>query len=134
MKKIVLTICVALAFASCSLQKQSIQEAHTEARFLPIDATSQVTPLSVDIAIDNVAGKVKDVWKFSPEQIDAMGGDITNIKARGLYLSTQKHDVDIIVAPIFNLESINEKGKEGWFELTIIGYLGRFTNWQNGTK
>ncbi len=80
-----------------------------------------------DVQVGNV--KIEDKWKFSLQQYSDFGGDLETIQNRGLYLSSKKHDADMIVAPIFNFERVGE-GENAYYELTVTGYLGSFTNWK----
>ena len=85
-------------------------------------------PLIADLEIVKDLGKIKDVWTFTPEEVNALGGDEVNVRTRALYLSVDSHKVDVIVAASFDMESTNAGTK-----VTVIGYPARFVNWRTAT-
>ena len=127
MKKVFITVLVALAFASCGIQKASVEEQYVQARMLDVRADAHVHPLTVEVEIDKNAERITDIWTYTKEDVSAMGGDLSNIRANGLYRSSKKHNADIIVAPMFNLQS----DKDGVYRLEVIGYPGNFVNWKS---
>ena len=84
--------------------------------------------LIADLEIVKDLGKIKDVWTFTPEEVNALGGDEVNVRTRALYLSVDSHKVDVIVAASFDMESTNAGTK-----VTVIGYPARFVNWRTAT-
>ena len=56
-----------------------------------------------------------------------MRGDLTNVRSRAVYLSSQKHNADVIVAPMFNVET-SKDGKG--YQVTVTGFPAYFKNWQ----
>ena len=56
-----------------------------------------------------------------------MRGDLANIRSRAVYLSSQRHDADVIVAPMFKIES-SEDGKG--YSVVVTGFPANFKNWR----
>lgn len=131
MKRTLMTLSVVMMFmaTSCSTIQQQVkhEEQYTQARMLDISASAHVRPLTVEIEIDKSVGRIKETWSYTKEDVIAMGGDLSNIRANGLYKTAQKHNADIIVAPLFDLRT--EDGDT--YRLTVIGYPGNFVNWKS---
>lgn len=127
MKKVIMTLAIALTMMSCAMQKTSVDEQYTQARMLDVRADAHVKPLTVEVEIDRAAGRISETWSYTKEDITAMGGDLSNIRANGLYKTAQKHSADIIVAPLFDLRT----AEDGTYRLTVIGYPGNFVNWKS---
>ncbi|MDO5760416.1 MAG: hypothetical protein Q4Q06_05270 [Bacteroidota bacterium] len=133
MKKILMSLAVAMALITSSCSTMKVQEEvrydeqYTQSRMLDVTAKAHVRPLTVEVEIDKSKGRVSDTWSYTKEDIVAMGGDLSNIRANGLYKSAQKHDADIIVAPLFDLRTV----EDGSYRLTVIGYPGNFVNWKS---
>lgn len=132
MKKVFYFLGIAFIMAACGstanyVQIDSQKDQDSEARKLQAVATAIIRPVVADVQVGNV--KIEDKWKFSLQQYSDFGGDLETIQNRGLYLSSKKHDADMIVAPIFNFERVGE-GENAYYELTVTGYLGSFTNWK----
>lgn len=131
MRKLLLSLTTVLMMSACGTSNYDIissyQEQDSEARKLETVATAIIRPVVGDVQVGTE--KIEDKWKFSAQQYANLGYDLQSVQNRGLYLSTKKHNADIIVAPIFNFERIGE-GESAYYELSITGYLGNFTNWK----
>lgn len=130
MRKLLLSLATVLMMSACETSDyivNSYKEQDSEARKLEAVSTSIIRPVVGDVQVGSE--KIEDKWKFSAQQYANLGYDLQNVQNRGLYLSSKKHNADIIVAPIFNFERIDED-KSTYYELSITGYLGNFTNWK----
>lgn len=130
MRKLLLSLTTVLMMSACETSDyivKSYQEQDSEARKLEAVSTAIIRPVVGDVQVGTE--KIEDKWKFSTQQYANLGYDLQNVQNRGLYLSSKKHNADIIVAPIFNFERIGE-GESAYYELSITGYLGNFTNWK----
>lgn len=131
MRKLLLSLATVLMMAACGTSNYDIissyQEQDSEARKLETVATAIIRPVVGDVQVGSE--KIEDKWQFTAQQYANLGCDLQNVQNRGLYLSSKKHNADIIVAPIFNFERIGE-GESAYYELSITGYLGNFTNWK----
>ena len=56
-----------------------------------------------------------------------MKGDIVNIRSYAVYMSSQKHNADVIVAATFNIKT-NDEGTG--YIVTVVGYPATFANWK----
>ncbi len=106
---------------------RTYQDQDSEARNLGAVATAIIRPVVGDVQVGTE--KIEDKWTFSVQQYANLGYDLQSVQNRGLYLSSKKHNADIIVAPIFNFERVGD-GESAYYELIITGYLGNFTNWK----
>jgi hypothetical protein len=78
--------------------------------------------------IDKSKGRIKDEWTLTREQAEQeMNGDLVNIRSYAIYMSSQKHNADVIVAATFNVKT-NDDGNG--YKVTVIGYPATFINWK----
>lgn len=112
----------------CRVTESTTKFQYTQARKLDVSPNAYVKPLVAELKVDTEKGRIKDEWSLSKEDVEeALGGDINNIYAYGLFKSSQKHGADEIVAPIFDLKTDEEN--PDYYKLTIIGYPASFVNW-----
>lgn len=113
-------------FCSCATLKTSFSD--TQARVQDVHTAAYAKPLTVELVVDTLRGKVSDVWTFTKKEIEVdMRGDLANIRSRAVYLSSQKHNADVIVAPMFNVET-TEDGDN--YNVTVTGFPACFKNWR----
>ena len=85
-------------------------------------------PLTVELVIDKSKGRIRDEWTLTKEQAETeMKGDIVNIRSYAVYMSSQKHNADVIVAATFNFRT-NDEGTG--YLITVVGYPATFQNWK----
>lgn len=134
MKKVILMMLVATAsILGVQAQKTTVKVHDTQARALETTTVSHVKPLVVDVEIDTTIGKkgrIEDNWLLSREDVDAMGGDVTNIRSWATFQSAQRHGADVIVAPMYEIKT--DDASAGYV-VRVIGYVGRFNGWRNIT-
>ncbi len=90
-----------------------------------------ITPLVADLEVDTIKGKIKDPWEFTNREVDALKGEVSNLRARALFLSTDKHHADVIVAASFDIKS---KDDGTGYEVTVIGYPAKYKNWRTAVS
>lgn len=84
-----------------------------------------VRPLVVDLRVTTTE-RQKAVWPFPDVDIFKMTvQDVENLKINALYLTSQKLDADVIVAPTFDIRTV----KKG-IEITVIGFPAKYENWK----
>lgn len=84
-----------------------------------------VRPLVVDLRV-TTDERQKAIWPFPDVDINKMTvGDVANLKINAMYLTAQKFDADVIVAPTFDIRTV----KKG-IEITVIGFPAKYENWQ----
>ncbi|MDO4957588.1 MAG: hypothetical protein Q4E60_11305 [Bacteroidales bacterium] len=125
--KHIITIIICL-MVSLSMHAQKVKVQDTQARLLDVTSSGYVKPLTVELKVDTSKGRVRDVWPLSKEQVEVeFKSDLANIRSYAVYMSSKKHDADVIVAATFNFKS-NANG-DG-YEIELVGYPANFVNWK----
>lgn len=107
----------------------------SEARQLEVTPSTYVHPLVAEVVVDTKTGRIRDTWTLSVADYrsrvynDDPEATLQNLRAYGLFKSSEKHNCDLIVAPTFDI-NISDRG----VEINLIGYPANFTNWSTGTK
>ena len=116
-KKLILVIFLTFIGAiGAYAQKTNVRMQETQARLLDVTSNAYVKPLT------------KDEWALTREQAEQeMNGDLVNIRSYAIYMSSQKHNADVIVAATFNVKT-NDDGNG--YKVTVIGYPATFINWK----
>ena len=128
-KKLILVIFLTFIGAiGAYAQKTNVRMQETQARLLDVTSNAYVKPLTVELQIDKSKGRIKDEWTLTREQAEQeMNGDLVNIRSYAIYMSSQKHNEDVIVAATFNVKT-NDDGNG--YKVTVIGYPATFINWK----
>ncbi len=132
MKKLVLLMLTIACCATGSYAKKTTKFMFRDVQARAADAVTStlVKPFVVEVEILENGNKIKDEWHFSAEDVEiAMRGEIDNVRAAGIYQSTQRHECDIIIGVLCNVETENNGG----YKVTITGYPGKFTNMHSAT-
>ena len=110
-KKLILVIFLTFIGAiGAYAQKTNVRMQETQARLLDVTSNAYVKPLTVELQIDKSKGRIKDEWTLTREQAEQeMNGDLVNIRSYAIYMSSQKHNADVIVAATFNVKT-NDDG------------------------
>lgn len=129
MKKQILIVLLALGcMSSVYAQKDRVKVQDTQARLLDVTSNAYVKPLTVELKVDRTKGRIRDEWSLTKEQAEGeMKGDIVNIRSYAVYMSSQKHNADVIVAATFNFRT-NDEGTG--YQITVVGYPAIFENWK----
>lgn len=97
--------------------------------------TAYVHPLVAEVVVDTKTGRIHDTWTLSvndfisrqdPDNYDAT---LQNLRAYGLFKSSEKHGCDLIVAAMFDIK-ISDQG----VVITLVGYPANFANWASVTS
>lgn len=133
MKKILFLFAfVAAAFGmSQEAMAQSAKGEYRQSQSRMIEPQQEifVRPLVVDLHVTTTE-RQKAVWPFPEADISKMTvGDVENLKINALYLTAQKLDADVIVAPTFDIRTV----KKG-IEITVIGFPAKYENWKVATE
>lgn len=108
---------------------QKVEYRQSQSRMLEPQQQVFVRPLVVDLNV-TTNERQKAVWPFPDVDITKMTvQDVSNLKINALYLTTQKFDADVIVAPTFDIRTV----KKG-IEITVIGFPAKYQNWKVATK
>lgn len=109
-------------------QKSNVRMQDTQARLLDVNSNAYVKPLTVELVVDQTKGRIRDEWTLTKEQAESeMKGDLANIRSYAVYMSSQKHDADVIVAATFNIKT-DDQGTG--YQVTVVGYPANFYNWK----
>lgn len=88
-----------------------------------------VRPLVVDLKVTE-SKRQTSTWPFPEYDVTKMTlADINNLKVNALYLTAQKFDADVIIAPTFDVRTV----KKG-IEITVNGYPASYENWKVATS
>jgi hypothetical protein len=60
-----------------------------------------------------------------------MNGDVANIRSWITFQFTKDHDADVVVAPMYE---INTNDTKGGYDVTVVGFIGKFKNWRSLTN
>lgn len=130
MKRFILIALLTLAWGTAETyaQKVTVKMQETQARLLDVTSNAYVHPLTVELIVDKTKGRIKDEWPLTKDQAETeMKGDIVNIRSYAVYMSSQKHNADVIVAATFNIKT-NDEGTG--YIVTVVGYPATFANWK----
>lgn len=130
-KKLILVIFLTFIGAiGAYAQKTNVRMQETQARLLDVTSNAYVKPLTVELQIDKSKGRIKDEWTLTREQAEQeMNGDLVNIRSYAIYMSSQKHNADVIVAATFNVKT-NDDGNG--YKVTVIGLSGHLYQLEDG--
>lgn len=133
MKKIILFSMFGLVFSVCAMaQKTTVKIQDTQARLLDMQSNGYVKPLTVELKVDDSKGRVRDTWTLDREKVEIeMNGDLKNIRSYAVYMSSKKHNCDVIVAATFNF-STTDDGKG--YEIEVVGFPASFINWKTASQ
>lgn len=131
MKKILFALIILLSCTVSYAQKTTTRIQDTQARLLDVTSNAYVHPLTVELEIIKSEGRIRDVWPLTKEQVETeMLGDIANIRSYGVFMSSKRHNADVIVAATFNFRTA-DNGKD--YELEVVGFPAIFTKWATAT-
>lgn len=134
MKRLLLAIALVLTCAAMKAQTKTTYN-YRDAQARAGDAVSEVCVKPTVVEVELVNGKdtkrISDKWTLSKaDVIDGMKGNADNVRAWATYLSSVKNDCDIIMAATYKIETVGDD----LFEVTVVGYPGRFVNWHPATN
>lgn len=133
MKKLILFFAlVCMSVLSSYAQKSVYKFRDAQARAGDAVTDVCVMPTIVEVKVLSEKGRISDVWNLSKEEVEvAMKGELDNLRAWGTYLSTLKHQCDVIMGATYKVE---DDEKSGGYTVTVVGYPGVFTNWHTATE
>lgn len=137
MKKIFVLFAMASATLSVTAQKNIISLESSQARTMEVVNNSYVRPVTVELKIDEQKGRINDVWNISYDEFTSIAGPISDkgysdlqmqfLRNYATFKSTQKHQCDVIVAPIFDIQT---KNLAQGATITLIGFTANYVNWR----
>lgn len=128
MKKSILTLAVAFVFLAGGYAQKNVRIQDTQVRLLDVNSNAYVKPLTVELVVDKSKGRIRDKWSLTREQAESeMRGDWANIRSYAVYMSSEKHNADVIVAATFHIKTDDDGSG---YEVTVVGYPANFNNWK----
>lgn len=82
----------------------------SEARTIDVHPTTYIHPLVAQVVVDTKTGRIHDTWTLTPAEFisrqypDNDAATLQNLRAYGLFKSSEKHSCDLIVAPTFDIK------------------------------
>lgn len=121
-------------FSLTASAQKTVKFENAQARAFDVIPQSYVKPLTVELEVDQKKGRITDKWEITPEKLielvnekDNFEVQMQNLRNYAIYMSSQKHQCDVIVAPTFNVASSDvSKG----VTVTLIGFTANFKNWK----
>lgn len=137
MKKLLLVVlCLACACGAAMAEKTVRFDFQTsEARTIDVAPSTYIKPLVAEVVVDTYHGRIHDTWMLSTADFlsrqypDNDAATLQNLRAYGLFKSSEKHNCDLIVAPTFDIKISNEG-----VVISLVGYPANFTNWATATQ
>lgn len=105
----------------------------SEAMTMDVYPSTYIQPLVAEVVVDTKSGRIHDTWELSLKDFQARAypdnddATLANLRAYGLYKSSEKHNCDVIVAAMFDIR-ISDTGAV----IKLIGYPANFSNWRTG--
>lgn len=131
-KLIIAIVALAATMSSCTVFRYH----YSEARVATADTEVIVIPPTAKVQVDPVA--FQDVWEFKGRELaELQSAGISQdalrdrLKVAASYKSLQKHEGDIVVAPIYDVRSDRDGGR---YMVTIRGYMGRYVDWNKDSE
>lgn len=73
-------------------------------------------------------GRVEGVIRMSKSKVETeLKGDVTEIRKWGTFQVIKDFNADVLLGPLFDIKT-SDNGD--YYELTVIGFPARFTNWR----
>ncbi len=138
MKKILLMFALAvtsMAFSMSAQGKSDINLQVSEGRIMESQPQLMFKPVVAEVEVDTSKGKIHDVWNLTLDELESRSvrdndaATIDNLKAYGIFKSSEKNNCDIIVTPLFDI-AITSRGAT----INVIGFPGHFRNWNTATE
>lgn len=136
MKKLLTAFLITLAGATAASAEKTVRFDFqtSEARTIDVQPSTYIHPLVAEVVVDTRSGRIHDTWTLTPAEFISRqypendAATLNNLRAYGLFKSSEKHGCDIIVAPTFDIK-ISDTG----VVINLIGYPANFANWQSAT-
>lgn len=128
-------LCLATAGSAAAQKTVKFDFQTSEARTLDLYPSTYIHPLIAEVVVDTQTGRVHDTWTLTLADYNARqypnndAATLQNLRAYGLFKSSEKHNCDLIVAATFDIK-ISDEG----VVINLVGYPANFSNWSTGSK
>ena len=102
----------------------------TQARALDATANAYVKPMTVELEILPDAKRVFSVTLTKSKVENDLRGDLSNIRSYVTFLYSDEAHADIILTPVFNIET----NDAGGYIVTVKGFPAIYKNWKTATQ
>lgn len=85
-------------------------------------------PLIADLKVNET--RIDETFDFPNSEIEALGGDIPNLRARAMFLANKKYNCDMLVSASFDIAS---KSDGTGYVVNVMGYPATYINWRSST-
>ena len=116
-------ICMTL---SGNAQKANVEYHQAQARQVEPLVQTFILPKVAEMKLSST--RIEYNVFISNEQVAAMGGDPSELKAYALAEACKEKNADVIVAAIYFIDS--DKANNG-YNVKLLGYPGTYTNWRD---
>lgn len=128
MKRLILISCMLLLGVCQVAAQKRVEFREAQARLWEPQQSAYVKPLIVDLKMDESLGRVHYVVTFSNAQVEALNGDIGNMRSNALFQAIEKYGADLIVGATFDIQSLADGSG---YAVTVIGYPAKYENWRS---
>lgn len=121
MKKLLITVSVALLMCSCGVSKVNV----TDVKVVEANASVLAKPLVADIEINQEIGKIRDTLFYSVMNYQQNKIQEYIYYNDGLAKIKAKYGADVIVNPSFDVEKLGTE-----YKLIITGWVANYINFR----
>lgn len=116
-----ITLLVLCCSATALAQKV---ESKMEVRYFDVDPCAYIKPIVAELKVDNAKGLISEQVEIkSNQKIDE-----SNLRTYAIYVVTQKHKCDVLVAPTVSMVKEDDK-----FVIYVTGFAANYENWRSCT-
>jgi hypothetical protein len=110
-------------------QKTTTVKFHdTQARALETTTSSHVKPLVVEVEVE--PKRRTQPLHLTEEEMRGLNGDVSNVRSWATFrvANIDSLECDVVVAPMFEISTNEEKGG---YDVFVVYYRGTFKNWRS---
>ena len=120
MKKLFAVTLLVLCCSAAALAQKT--ESRMQVRYFDIDPVAYIKPLVAELVVDNSKGLISEQVEITSNQ------RIADVNKYAIYVVTQKHKCDVLVAP--TVSTVNDGDK---ITVYVTGFPANYVNWRTCT-
>lgn len=122
MKRLYAITLLVLCFSATALAQKV--ESKMEVRYFDVDPCAYIKPIVAELKVDNSKGLISEQVEIkSNQKIDE-----SNLRTYAIYVVTQKHKCDVLVAPTVSMVKEDDK-----LTIYVTGFAANYVNWRTCT-
>lgn len=125
-KYLMVIICLLATVVTVDAQTKKVNFRQSQTRMAEPVISVYAKPLVADLKVGET--RINDTFDFTNSEIEALGNDIPNLRARAMFMANQKHNCDMLVSASFDIVS---KSDGTGYEVTVMGYPATYINWRS---